>query len=257
MKKGLLLTMVLILTNRSLAQSPKEQLGVTLETSYLTKWLSKGSEAYGQQGGIFNSIDLDFYGTGFGINVTHRNSTSTGYVDKQRIDYRPYYKSRLFEDQPYVTNYNLSVGYEHYYGLDRRNAGTTFEWVLACSWPKIIPNGLVPKYTAHYEYPAGRNYSNHSVSGWVHRFGLGYALKTPELSNPLNLSTEVGYYDGLGGKSKDSDWAYMNFGVSTKFKITENLSFTPKLYQQISMEETVSKRKDITYAVLTMTYKLQ
>lgn len=257
MKMRFLLTVVLLLTNISFAHATKEKLGVTFEVSYLTKWLSKGAEAYGQQGALFKSFDLDFYGTGFGLNIKHRNATSSGYVDKERIDFMPYYKNKLFEDQLYATNYKLSVGYKYYPRVARHEAGTAYEWVLACSWPKILANGLVPKYIVHYEYPAGRNYTNHNAAGWAHRFGLDYDLNTPELPNPLHLSSEICYYDGIGGKSKDSDWAYTNFGISTKFKMTGNLTFTPGVYYQISMDDSVAKKDDMTYAILTMTYKLQ
>ena len=44
-------------------------------------------------------------------------------------------------------------------------------------------------------------------------------------------------------------------GLSTKFDINENLSFIPCIYQQITMDDSVSRRKDITYCILTMKYK--
>ena len=150
-------------------------------------------------------------------------------------------------------NYNISVGYEHYPGLARNKANTTFEWIFAFSWPKILPNGLVPSYIAHYEYPAGSNYDYSHITGWVHRFGLGYDLNVPELPNPLHLSSEVAYTDGLGGAAHD--WSYACFGLSTKFKLNDNLSFVPGVYHQISMDDSVSKRDDITYCILSMKYK--
>ena len=106
------------------AWAEEGKLGVTFDLTYASKWLSKGVEGYGQKGGLFKTIDIDLYGTGFGVKTTHRNSTSRGYVDKQRFDFRPYYKSQLFEDTSWATNYNLSVGYEYYPGLARRKANT-------------------------------------------------------------------------------------------------------------------------------------
>ena len=127
------------------------ELGVTVDLTYSSKWLTKGAYGYGGHGALFKTIDLDLYGTGLGLKVTHRNATSSGYVDKQRFDYRPYYKSTLFEGETYATNYNISVGYEHYTGLARDVANTTYEWIFVFSWPNIIPEGIVPKYQAHYE----------------------------------------------------------------------------------------------------------
>lgn len=230
----------------------EKKLGVTLDLTYTSKWLSKGIEAYGSKGGLFKTIDLDFYGTGFGLNITHRNATSSGYVDQQRIDYRPYYKGSLFDDTRFLTKYDLSVGYESYTGLSRHKANTTYEWVYAFSWPKLLPGGLVPSYIAHYEYPAFSGDANHNNVGWVHRFLLGYGLNIPELPNPLNLSTEVAYYDGLANRV--SDWAYFTAGISTKLNITKGLAFVPGLYHQVTFDDSISKHKDITYTMLSMRY---
>lgn len=228
------------------------KLGVTFDLTYSSKWMSKGAEAYGQKGALFKTIDLDLYGTGFGVKVTHRNATASGYVDKQRFDYRPYYKSQLFEERPYATSYNISVGYEHYPGLARNVANTTFEWIYAFSWPKLLPEGFVPSYIAHYEYPAGSNYRHHDITGWVHRFGLGYDLTLLEIPEPLHLSSEVAYRDGLGAAAHD--WSYATFGLSTEFGLTDNLSFVPGFYHQISMDDSVSER-DVTYCILSMRHK--
>ena len=253
MKKGILLIALILLSTPGLVEAQEDKLGVTLDLTYMSKWMSKGAEAYGQQGAFFKTIDLDLYGTGFGVKVTHRNATASGYVDKQRFDYRPYYKNRLFEGEPYATNYNLSVGYEHYPGLARNKANTTFEWIFAFSWPNILPKGLVPSYIAHYEYPAGSNYNYSYITGWVHRFKLGYDLNVSEIPEPLHLSSEIAYTDGLGGAAHD--WSYTTFGVSTKFKMSDNLSFIPGLYHQISMDDSVCKRDNVTYCKLSMKYK--
>ena len=252
MKKEILLIVVVSFSAGSIAQSQEDKLAVTLDLTYMSKWMSKGAEAYGQQGGLFKTIDLDLYGTGFGVKVMHRNATASGYVDKQRFDYRLYYKNKLFETESYATNYNLSCGYEHYPGLARNVANTTYEWIFAFSWPNILPHGLVPSYIAHYEYPAGSNYRHHNITGWVHRFGLGYDLNLPEIPEPLHLSSEVAYTDGLGGTAHD--WSYAVFGLSTKLEINDNLSFVPGLYHQLSMDDSVCKR-DVTYVKLSMKYK--
>ena len=249
-----LLISMIWLSTVSAAQAEEPKLGVNFDLTYMSKYMTKGSEGYGQQGGLFKTIDLDFWGTGFGAAVKHRNATSSGYVDKQRFDYKVYYGSRLFEDRPYETKYKISWQYEHYPGLARNKANTTQEWNFVFSWPKILPGGLVPKYAACYEYPSGSGYRRHDVAGWVHRFGLGYDVKVPELHKPLHLSMDVSYRDGLGGDDKDHDWSHATFGVSTKFGITDNLAFVPGVYHQISMDDSVCKR-DVTYCTLSMRYK--
>jgi hypothetical protein len=244
---------VLLSTVNVIYAEEEKKLGVTFDLTYTSKWLSKGVEAYGSKGGLFKTIDVDFWQTGCGVRVTHRNATSSGYVDAQRFDFRPYYKGSLFDDARYLTKYDISVGYEYYPGLARQKANTTYEWIYSFSWPKLLPGGLVPSYIAHYEYPASGGDVNRKVAGWVHRFLLGYNFDVEALPNPLNLSAEVAYYDGLGNRV--NDWAYHTFGLSTKFDITENLTFIPRVYHQTTMDRSISKHKDITYAMLSMKYK--
>ena len=251
--RKILLAAILLLSTAVFAYGQENELGVTLDVTYVSKWLSKGAEAYGQHGGIFKTLDLDLFGTGFGVKVTHRNSTSSGYVDEQRFDYRPYYNMMFFDDKPYATKFNLSMGYEHYPGLSRHKANTTYEWIFAFSWPDILPKGLVPCYTAHYEYPANSGEAFNYITGWVHRFGLGLDVDVEELPSPIKLSAEVAYTDGLGGASHD--WSYAVFGVSTIFDLNENIVFIPGVYQQISMDDSVNSRDDITYCMMSMRYK--
>ncbi|MDH4202849.1 MAG: hypothetical protein OEV87_08130 [Phycisphaerae bacterium] len=260
MKKAFLLAvMVLSVSGMTIAEdvAKEPKLGVTLDLTYTSKWLSKGVEAYRSHGGFFETLDLDFYGTGLGVKVTHRSATGSGFVDSQRFDYRPYYKGSLFEDESYKTNYDLSVGYEHYYGLSRTKANTTYETILACSWPQLLGGGLVPKYVAHYETPATSGVAPHNAkAGWVHRFILDYNIDVAELPKPLKLSSEIGYYDGLGGKSKDSDWMYTTFGLSTGFELSKGLSLAPGLYYQHSMDDDLNpgRKHDILYTMVSMKY---
>ena len=238
-------------------QAQANKLAVTFDLTYMSKWLSKGVEAYGSHGALFKTINLDFYGTGFGVKITHRNATSSGHVDSQRFDYRPYYHGKLFADQRYVTNYNLSAGYEHYPGLARNRSNTTWEWIFAFEWPNLLPNDLVPAYVAHYEYAAGENYTEPSgadmPSGWVHRFILGYDLQNTDLPSPLHLSSELAYTDGLGGAAHD--WSYATLGASTKLKLSKNMMLVPGIYHQITMDKSVGQHKDITYCHISMKYK--
>jgi len=155
MRNAILLSVVILLSTACLAGEQEKKLGVTFDLTYMSKYMSKGVESYGRQGGLFKTIDFDFYGTGFGTKIIHRNATSSGYVNSQRLDYRPYFKSILFDGAPHATKYNISVGYEHYTGHPRKLANTTWEWIFAFSWPNLLPGKLVPSYVAHYEYPAG------------------------------------------------------------------------------------------------------
>jgi hypothetical protein len=231
----------------------EKELGITFDLTYLSQWLSKGAPAYGSHGALFKSIDIDLWGTGFGVEVIHRNSISSGYVDKERIDYRPYIKGVLFRESPYEMTYNIGSEYESYYGLSRTKSNTTWETVGGFSWPKLLPKGFVPMYVVHYETPATSEGKYNYIAGWVHRFILNYDMKIENLPSPLRFSSEVAYTDGLGGAS--SDWSYAVFGLSTTFKISKNLTFAPGIYQQVTMDKSVCPRDDVTYCIISTKYK--
>jgi len=195
----------------------------SFELIYLSKWLSKGSSVWGQQGGFFESINLNLWDSGFGTYVTHRHSTGDNHI-KERYDYGVYYKDKMFEDSLYLTSYKLRWAYEHYPNIARNRYKTTNEWAFSFSWPRLFGNDLVPSYVAYYEYPAGSSYANHNETGWVHQFGLGYDIFVPGFladvpEQKIHLTADMSYRDNLGGKSKDNDFSHITLGTSTKIAL--------------------------------------
>ena len=134
----ILLILFFLLCTMCAAKGAEKKLAVTFDLTYMSKYVSKGSESYGQKGGLFKTVYLDFWGSGFGTSVRHRNATSSGNVDKHRFDYRVYYDNRFLEDEPYETKYKISWGYEHYPGLARNKANTTQEWNFVLHFNKYF-----------------------------------------------------------------------------------------------------------------------
>jgi hypothetical protein len=255
-KLVILLIATILLSSAAPAQTEEGQLGVTLDVTYGSRWLSDGVEVYSEDGAVHETLSLDLYGTGFGAAVTHHSATASGWVDKQRFDYKVFYGNSLFDDEAYKTNYKATWEYWDYY--DRaRTRGNTQKLIFAFSWPELLGNGLVPKYTLAYCYPAGSGYDNNKSSGWLHIFGLDYNTSVFDLPNPVKLSADITFRDGAGcttASPKDHDWSHATLGASTRFNITDNLTFVPGIYHQISMDDSVNTR-DVTYALLSMKYR--
>ena len=68
----------------------------------------------------------------------------------------------------------------------------------------------------------------------------------------MKLSGDVAFRDGLGGT--DHDWSHVVFSASSGIKITENITLTPGIFYQISMEDDVNVGNDF-YGVLSTTIK--
>ena len=63
----------------------------------------------------------------------------------------------------------------------------------------------------------------------------------------VHLSADIAYNDGTGAHCNalantgvDHDWSHAVLGISTEFEISADLAFTPAIYYQISMDDSVN-----------------
>jgi len=239
-------------------QTEDKNLGFTFRLDYMSKWMSRGRECYSEDGAFAETIGIDLWQTGFGVAVTHRNATDSGWVNRQRLDYKVSYGNSLFDSTPYKVKYKVGYVFKNWYDKLANSAGKSKDtqmWLLKSSFPKLLGStGVVPYVVTTYDHPAYSDdgYGKH-WDGWVHRFGLGYDLKVPRLPNKLHLTSEIAYTDGF--RAADHDWSYATLGISTKFKLYKNITLVPRVYHQITMDDSVGQRKDITYGIISLIYK--
>ena len=240
----------------------------------MSKYVWRGFDIYNDKSAIQPSIDLDLYGTGFGINIMGHMATSGGHVNNERWDYTLYYGNSLFEGESYATNYRL--GWVNYNYPDNPSKGSATapnaslqELHAMLSWPNICPAGVIPTYILVKMWPSesgsfsGSNSpAGGTASGFAHIFMLDYPLTIqgimPDTAEQvLNLHAEVIYNDGVGpaGQDIDQDWSNAVFGISTSFDLGSNLMFTPALYHQVTMDKSVNDDKSETWATAGLTYK--
>ncbi|MFB0525719.1 MAG: hypothetical protein ACETVZ_09255 [Phycisphaerae bacterium] len=257
MKRLLFCVILILLSMAKLAQTRENNLGLTLDITYVSKYMDKGFDVYDDHGAIKSGIDIDVYGSGFGINVTHFRADSGGFENDEKIDYTIYYYNGFFEQETYATNYKLNWIY-HHFPDQPPNAANTQEIETGFSWPNILSVDIVPSYTVCYEWPAGSSYDNHEVGGWAHIFALKYDLAISSLlpdtaKQLLHLSVAAVYNDGLGGPDVDHDWSHMVLGVSTEFELIDNLAFTPAIFYQSSWDDSVNS-EDECWMRLSLSY---
>jgi hypothetical protein len=281
MKEVVLSTAVILLAATGFAQGQEGELHGTIDVTFQSKYVWRGFDVYADKSAIQPSVDLDLYGTGFGVNVMGHRANSSGYEWVERWDYTLYYQNRLFGDESYATNYRIGWVYYNYPDLSRKNADLQ-ELHTILSWPKVLPvEGLVPTYVLVKLWPSNSGSwvansldldaslkmdmpvpSRGTASGWAHIFMLDYALPieglVPEIpEHVLNLHTELVYNDGVGpaGQDVDQDWSNAVFGVSTDFDLADNLTFTPGLYYQITMDKSANDDQDETWMTFGLKYK--
>jgi len=270
MRKGILLIAAILFGTAGFVQAQEGELHGVIDITYQSKYIWRGFDVYDDKSAIQPSIDLDLYGTGFGINIMAHRANSSGFENAERWDYTLYYQNSLFEGEAYQTNYRLGYVYYNYpdnsshttSSLDLQEIHTIF------SWPNICPIGVVPSYVLVKLWPSNSGTvvgsgspTGGTASGFAHIFMLDYPLAMPGLTSEtpeqiLNLHTELIYNDGVDprGIGVDHDWSNIVFGISTDFDLGNNLTFVPGVYHQITMDKSVNPDKDETWATLSMKY---
>jgi len=254
MKKLILLTAVILLSATTFAQAQDELTG-TVDVTYLSQYIWRGFEWYGSQSAIQPSIDLDLYGTGFGLSVFWSRANSSGYELSEEVDLTLSYSNSLYEYETYATDYTAGWMYYHY--PEGPGAGETVsddwqEMFVTLSWPEICPEGVVPSYTVIKMWASEEASPSNGISGWLHVLGLGYDLPvegllpdTPE--QILHLSAATVYNDEVG--ISGSDWSHAVFGVSTDFDLGNDCTLRPGVYYQSSWEDDVNTSDELWCSV--------
>ena len=269
MKKGILVSAVILLMAAGMAQAQEGQLQGKVDVTWTSKYVWRGFDVYDDHAAIHPTIDLDLFGTGFHFSTEAHRANSSGFENTERWDYTIYYLGRIFEDEPYATNYRL--GYVYYNYPDRTSHTTDSidlqELHAIFSWPKILGiESLVPTYclvrlsSANSDTPVGGGAPDGTAVGFAHIFMLDYGLPmtcpfTGDLRT-LNLHSEFIFNDGVSpvGTNVDHDWSNAVFGVTTNFDLGNNLTLTPGVYWQSSWDDSVNT-EDEYWVSLGVTYK--
>lgn len=284
MKNRILTGTVMVLCAVSLgyAQGQDNGLHGAIDVTYLSKYVWRGFDIYNDKSAIQPSIDFDLFGSGFGISAMGHRANSSGYeMTGERWDYTLYYYNHLGGNGPLACNYR--IGYVYYNYPDMSSHTQTGGKIGSIdlqelqgifSFPNLLGiERLVPTYVLVKLWPSNSGTivgspappppsTNGTASGFAHIFMLDYGIPVEGLSakNPeqmINLHTEVVFNDGVGpdGRNVDQDWTNAVFGVNTTFDMGGNMSLTPGVYHQITMDKSVNDDKDETWAMLSATYK--
>ncbi|MHC4535046.1 MAG: hypothetical protein ACYS6K_13950 [Planctomycetota bacterium] len=278
MKQKVLFAAIVLLAATALVQAQDELHG-SIDVTYQSKYLWRGIDVYGDKSAIQPTIMLDLYGTGFGVSLQGHRANSDGYETTERWDATLFYKNAIFMDESYAMQY--LIGWRYFYHpdapLDGIPTGLSGDVDLqeihaVMSFPKILPvEGLVPTYVLVKLWPAESGtfvgsqniagLSNGTASGFAHIFMLDYGLPIEDLipdmpEQVLKLHSEVVFNDGVDprGLGVDHDWTNAVFGVSTDFDLEENLTFTPGVYYQITMDKSINDDQDELWATLGLKY---
>lgn len=262
----ILVSVAILLCAAGFTQAQEGELHGSAGLTYLSSYIWRGFDYYGPGGhsAIQPSIDLDLYGTGFGVNLLWSRAVSAQFENAERISVALSYGNSLFDGENYATEY--TTGWVYYGFPDEPRGGSAAasaqaadmqEYFIALSWPEICPAGVVPSYTALTMWPSEGDSAARKNAGWAHIVGLGYDFTVsglvPEMPEQIfHLSAAMVYNDGMApgvvinaaSGTIDHDWSHAVFGISTDFDLGNDLTFTPAVYYQSSWEDTVNNQDE-------------
>jgi hypothetical protein len=274
MKQKVLFAAIVLLATTALVQA-QDDLHGSIDLTYQSKYLWRGIDVFGDKSAIQPTVMLDLYGTGFGVSLQGHRANSSGYETTERWDATLFYKNALFMDESYATQYMIWWRYFYFPDapLDGLAAGASGdidlqEMAAVLSFPKILPmEGLVPSYVLVKLWPAesgtfvGSGGPPGTASGFAHIFMLDYGLPIEDLlpnmpEQVLKLHSEIVFNDGVDprGIGVDHDWTNAVFGVSTDFELKENVTLTPGIYYQLTMDDSINPDNDETWCTLGLKY---
>jgi len=269
---------VILLGVTSLSKGQEAKLGVAFDVTYLSKNIWRGTDIYPDgRSAVKSSIDVDFYDTGFGLNILSSRANGSGFENDEELDFTLRYRKNLFEGERYFTASEVGWVYYNYPDRPRRGPKVTEsrplipvvetladvqELYVVFAFPELLGvERLVPNYIFSHIWPAHSNSNATNNGGWIHAFGLDYgvvvSMPFPEIAKEqiLKLTSQVVYNSGVGATGLvDHDWSHAVFGLSTGFELSENLIFTPGIYYQLSMDDSVNSEDEYWWS-LSMKYK--
>lgn len=269
MKKGFLLTLVIVCALSSVAIAMTDEIHGTIDATYVSRYIWRGYDAYGpDHSAIQPSVDLDLFGTGLGLTVWMSRGNDSGLENSEWLTYTLYYKNMAWAEENYATAYKVGWTYFSYPDSPKRGTpalggadGAAQEFFGEFAWPKICPFGTVPFYAAYGYWASESNAANNNNTGWAHVFGISKDFDAPAIvpgtdSQSVNFTAYTVYNDsvGPGGKTADHDWSHAVFSVKSPFPINESLTFTPGLYYQSSWDDSINT-SDEYWVSLSLTYK--
>ncbi|MHC4418236.1 MAG: TorF family putative porin [Planctomycetota bacterium] len=272
----ILLAAAILLNVTSISAAEEAKLEVKLDVTYLSSYIWRGCDLYpDDHSAIQPSIDVEFYDTGFGLNVLSSRANGSGFEDDEELDFTLRYRDNLFEGKSYATVYE--IGWVYYSRPDRPRKGPKVEGrplipvretladvqelYTVFAFPELLGiRGLVPCYIVSHVWPAQSSSNASDNGGWIHAVGLDYGIPIsvllPEMpaEQILKLSSLVVYNSGVGATGMvDHDWSHAVVGLSTGFALSKNLIFTPGIYYQISMDDSINPEDEYWYS-LGMSY---
>jgi hypothetical protein len=227
----------------------------SIDLTYQSKYIWRGFDVFNNDDPAWQLTgNLDFFDSGFGMNVVGHGAIGSGHENDERWDYNFYYGNVLLPEDVLQTDYR--IGFVHYnYPELPHKAMDLQEMHAILSMPNVTGvQGLVPSYALIKMYPAngGSTGVGSNASGFMHIGMLDYTFAVPGVTPDVpeqvfKLHSEIVYNDGVSpyNTDVDQDWSHAVMGISTDVDLGYGFTITPGVYYQYTMETTVNTEDEM------------
>jgi len=263
MKKLLILVVLALASGMVSAQddSVGYNAGLTgsIDLTFQSKYIWRGFDVFPNNDPAAQlTANLDFFGTGFGMNVVGHRAIGSGHENDERWDYNFYYGNVLLAEDVMQTNFR--IGFVHYnYPQLYHKVRDLQEIHAILSMPNVTGvNGLVPSYACIAMYPAnsGSTGVGNNAAGFLHMGMLDYTFAVPGVTPDVpeqvfKFHSELVYNDGVSpyNTNVDQDWSHAVVGISTDVDLGYGFSITPGVFYQYTMEKTVNTEDETWFTL--------
>ena len=120
----------------AVAAGGEEELLISLDTTWVSKYIWRGQDFYDDHAAFQPSINFDLYGTGFSANFLASYAGSSGFRDSEEFDYSFAYSGSTFDGEKIQTLYAISWLYYDVYDAPSRDSDSQ-DLVLDLAWPEL------------------------------------------------------------------------------------------------------------------------
>ncbi len=233
------------LTGTVQAQSEGE-MGVTVEATYMTKYLWHGVDMLDNMGAFAPSVNVDLGDSGFYVGVKYIIPIGGGNAygefplsDLNEWDYWVGYKGQAMIGEATQLDYDLSYTYydmgtiRPVSGVPAKLSGRDAdmqELAFAVKMPNIFAIGVYPRYRVAYLFEPGG--SEVGIFGFEHVFGMGYDFTVAD----VQMNSGLDFVYDAGAVYDTHEWSRMVAGLSATFDLGMG-KLVPGVYYQWAFQD--------------------
>lgn len=248
------------------------KLGIDVSLDWVSKYMFRGFDVHDDSGAFQPSVELSLGDCGLTLGwwasySSHDRGHTLSYIypddipdavkggevqpigriSRRDLDEHNYYAS--YSCSP-VDGIDMELGWIYY---DFIHLDSTYDYhepygVLTLS---CLP--LSPYFGAYYGFP---KHDSVGGEGWNTTLGVSHSKDLCQSfcgQGPISLDLAADVWYNGGQYNVDTGWSHATFGGALNIPLSEKLTFSPGLYYQLSMEDTINE-EDEWWTTLSLAY---